>query len=86
MRETIVDAAVLYKGKVYPAKRHYLSMEAVWSEDPAAYVSQEMQGFVTNEGKFVSREDASWIAFRSGQTKTRKERLLSEHLWPEICD
>ncbi len=39
------------------------------------------QGFVTNEHRFVSREEAALIAFQAGQVGERKEKLYSEDLW-----
>ena len=44
-------------------------------------IPQEEQGFLTNRGIFVNRYQAGAIAYMAGQTKTRKEHLLSEDLW-----
>lgn len=41
----------------------------------------EVQGFITNTDRFVDREEASKIAFESGQTKELKKRLYSEDIY-----
>jgi len=80
-RERIINAAILYGGKIYKGHRHADIMGEIWSTLPDAHFPQSIQGFLTDTGRFVSRDEASLIAFRAGQTKTQKERLLSEHLW-----
>ena len=39
------------------------------------------QGFLTNDNRFVSREEAAEIAFKSGQIKVEKTYLFSEDVW-----
>lgn len=39
------------------------------------------QGFITNAGEFVSREEAAAIAYANGQIKAPKRDLFSEDLW-----
>lgn len=79
----ITDAAVMWKGKIYIGKRHSEIMHQIWDEEQTTNckITQEMQGFVTNEGKFVNRWQAGNIAFQSGQTKHHYESLLSEYVW-----
>lgn len=79
----IVAAAVNHGGKIWTGKRHAEIMGEIWAKEGSTqtYISQDAQGFITDDGEFVNRFQAGAIAFRSGQTATRKERLLSEHLW-----
>lgn len=77
----IVAAAVKVGDKIFQGKRHGQIMHAIQTEIPGTYVTQQMQGFVANDGKFYNRFQSGAIAFRSGQTKTRKQSLLSEDVW-----
>ena len=45
--------------------------------------SDYQQGFITDEKPmhFVTREEASKIAYEAGQTKELKRTLFSEDLW-----
>ena len=56
-------------------------MQWIWEERGTEKISQMEQGFLTNRGIFVNRYQAGAIAYMAGQTKTRKEHLLSEDLW-----
>lgn len=44
-------------------------------------VGEYKQGFLTNEGNFVTREEAAVIALESGQISEPKSYLFSEDLW-----
>ena len=39
------------------------------------------QGFLTNDNRFVERDEAAEIAFRCGQIKGEKKYLFSEDVW-----
>lgn len=41
------------------------------------------QGFLTNKGNYLSREDAAKLAFSQGQITKPRSYLLSEDLWCE---
>lgn len=41
----------------------------------------QSQGFVTNQLRFVSREEAAEIAYKAGQIKEHVDKLFSEDLW-----
>ena len=41
----------------------------------------EVQGFLTNENRFVDRYEAAKIALASGQIKEPIEKLFSEDVW-----
>ena len=81
----IVQAAILYNGKVYRGWRHHLigldMLAARKCQRP--YPGGKAQGFVTSEGAFVDRQEAYQIAIASGQIVVSpcKYELYSEDLW-----
>ncbi len=44
-------------------------------------IFEKEQGFLTNKNRFVTREEAADIAYKSGQTKDKLIRLFSEDLY-----
>lgn len=88
---SITRVAIKFKGKVYslsePYRHHhiirYLSTTpgTQWSR----YLdNKHVQGFVTNDGRFVNRKQAFTIAHKSEQTLIGpffSEELYSENLW-----
>ena len=80
----IEKAAIRYKGKIYMGWRHDrigLKMRAD-NVCPRPYPGGKAQGFVTNEGKFVSRKRARVIADAAGQGHfPRPGQAYSEFLW-----
>jgi hypothetical protein len=77
----IASAAINHNGKIWTGRRHSEIMYDIWKVDEKAKIPQSEQGFVTDTGEFVNRFQAGAIAFRAGQTKERKQTLLSEHVW-----
>lgn len=73
----IVNAAILKDGVIYRARRHHL---IIWEHEPQFFNNCE-QGFVTDTGEFVDREEGAKIAFECGQIKEPKRILFSEDLW-----
>jgi len=78
--ETIVDAAIKTTGgDIFVDRRHHLILKR---HHP--HTKGGIQGFLTSEGRFVTREEATQIAISSGQIKEKKynkSRLFSEELW-----
>lgn len=77
----IVEAAILEGGRVWTGKRHHLIIRAIVADlgvDVIPVTGE--QGFVTDDGRFVGREEAAKIAFDAGQVTERKEYLFSEDL------
>jgi len=65
----IRSAAIRYKGIIYPGRSHY-EIGCKMVDDlvcPRPYPSGKNQGFVTEDGEFVSREEALKIALKAGQ-------------------
>jgi len=52
-----------------------------YDEKGIALMRTERQGFLTNEDRFVEREEAAQIAFEAGQIKQHKIVLYSEDLY-----
>ncbi len=75
----IVAAAILVDGEVHTGKRHC----DIFKMAPTfGGWKHGIQGFVTDDDKFVSRKAARSIAIRSGQiTETISAELTSEDLW-----
>ena len=44
-------------------------------------IRRDMDGFITDEGQFLNREEAAQYAFEHGQIKEEVELLFSEDLW-----
>ncbi len=44
-------------------------------------IEEREQGFITNQNRFVTREEAAEIAYQSGQIKEKKDSLYSEDVW-----
>ena len=73
-------AAVKIDDKIYKCRRHFEGIKLA-IQDGAEHVYQQDQGFLTDEGEFVSRKEAAKIAFMAGQTNEIKNPLMSEDLW-----
>lgn len=42
---------------------------------------RQIQGFLTNKDRFLTREEAALVAFEAGQTKELETKLISEDLY-----
>jgi len=78
----ITAAAVNVNGAIFTGSRHYKIINDLAKSNPDLYITQEMQGFVDDYGNFLSRYEAAELAFKCGQIKRYKTRLLSEDIWP----
>jgi hypothetical protein len=79
----ITAAAIRHDGKVYTGRRHCQIIRDIVASTSTKRVLGE-QGFVLEDGRFVNREDAAFIALASGQIKELKfntTKLFSEDLW-----
>lgn len=81
----IVRAAVLQDGHVWTGWRHYQLIHQI-IKDTHKTVTQDMQGFWTDDNRFVRRVAAGPIAWKAGQLSDdypHDKTLLSEYLWDE---
>lgn len=85
-QETIYAAAIRHKGRVCymaPPSRHHDIIYNI-AQNEGGFDQSSEQGFVTNDGRFVGREEAAKIAIEAGQieqTKFQPGILFSEDLW-----
>jgi hypothetical protein len=84
-QETIVGVAVIHDGKTYTLpkpNRHHHVLKQIY--DLHGVPADGTQGFYTDEGRFLNRQQAYDLARNNGQLKERKifeSRLYSEDLW-----
>lgn len=82
----IVEAAIAVSdGKVFTGRRHFEIFPKAIFEGYDLKGENSVQGFLTDEGVFLTREAAYYHAIECGQIKkediTRGAWLLSEDLW-----
>lgn len=83
---TIERVAIVHNGIIYSLPRpfrHHDVMKVIWLESGSSKIDGE-QGFVTSDGRFVTREEARVIAEEAGQLldcARDSDILLSEELW-----
>lgn len=84
--EAIVAVAVMLDGEVWqlprPARHHHVLM-ALDHVLPGRAIEAHEQGFMTNTGRYVTRQEAAMIATQAGQVATlhAPPQLFSEDLW-----
>jgi len=76
----IKEAAILKNGTVYTGKRHCNIINDNYPK-VGRFGHPDIQGFVTDDGRFVNRQEAAKIAFECGQTKEYKQTLYSEDIY-----
>jgi hypothetical protein len=78
----IAAAAILRDGRAWTGIRHHLIMRQMVEElGPGIAPIDDPQGFVTDDGRFVEREEAAKIAFDAGQIQKPKKVLFSEDVF-----
>ena len=76
--ERLVNSAILYEGIIYQGKRHH----NIINENRNVTVRYGIQGFITDTGRFVTREEGLDIALLNGQcSELLGSVLTSEDLW-----
>jgi len=87
--EKISFAAVIYNNCIYTGKHHSECIQKVvahYDGHPDVKVTGKMQGFLTNQKRYVDRYEAMKIGFASGQIteeKFRGDMAFSENFWCE---
>lgn len=83
---TIIAAAIMQGGKIYfceaPCRHHHV----IWAKcqlDGKGFDDTQVQGFLTNDGRFLNRRDARTAVIATGQCPHPFHRsdLFSEDLW-----
>ncbi len=78
----IVAAAINERGKVWTGRRHHEIIQAiVAARGRAEGPVYGEQGFLADNGRFVSREEAAKIAFEAGQIPGKLTWLFSEDIF-----
>lgn len=84
-REYIMAAATIHDGKCYAAKHHCICYRTIGRLSNGVKYNgslEEGSGFLTNLGRFVTRDDGLVIAKNRGQVgKDFTGTLYSEDLW-----
>ncbi len=70
-------AAINKDGIIYVGYRHHNIINA----NVPGFFKNCIQGFVTDEDKFVDRAVAAEIAYKAKQISKRKKRLFSEDIY-----
>lgn len=73
----IIKAAIIKGGTIYTGKRH----GDIFPQMPIGFLRCAEQGFVTENGEFVNRNQAAQIAYECGQIPRPKPELFSEDLY-----
>ena len=74
----IVESAILFEGIIHRGRRHY---NILGSAKTFGGLKYGKQGFVDDQGIFLTREEAAKVAFECGQIKEEKRILFSEDLY-----
>ncbi len=82
----LVAAAIIRDGVVESRgfKSHYLIRAALGDKDPSQKHPGDVEGFLTSEEKFVTREEALAIGIASGQLSIRYVGLQRDLLSSDI--
>ena len=82
--ERIGKAAVRTKdGRIITGGKHAEIIEEIFDTLGPTYTTDTEMGFVTSDGRFVSRNEAAEIAYLAGQTNKKLETLHTENLYNE---
>ena len=79
----VTESAILQNGKIWTGKRHFELISQI-QKDGGERVSIDQQGFLTDDGLFVTRSQAWAIAIKAKQIDKSfdfKKVLTSEDLW-----
>jgi hypothetical protein len=85
---TIEHVAIMYEGKLWSLprpNRHHNIIRVIAACNGVGIKGPNVQGFLTDQGRFVDRKEALQIALAAGQVlnpdDVRGARLYSEDLW-----
>ena len=74
----IIQSAIQKDGKIYTGRRHH---EIINRTHPKGALKGGIQGFITDKGLFLTREEGAAYAYQNGQISSLKSKLFSEDLW-----
>lgn len=83
--EQIIQSAIFFQGEYYLGKRHHNCIKTIIEQTGVKRVpGSAPQGFWTDKGRFLTREEGAKLALANGQIKALKYHrtlLFSEDLW-----
>ena len=81
----IVQAALKIDGKIWKGcnkcRHSDLIKQYIITTENVELITNEMQGFLTDDGTFLNRKQAAEHAYINGQIPEQQETLISEDLW-----
>lgn len=81
MTEKLVAVGLIRDGETHGAKQgfkeHWKLRAALGDENPHQQKLTDTYGFITSDGRFVSRAEAMQIGARAGQCQVMRRDLLS---------
>lgn len=87
MTVRVERAAIMYQDEVFevprPGRHHTVIALMAARFGDGWYLTDDVQGFVLSDGRFVTRKEAARIALENGQTPALRwpPDLYSEDLW-----
>lgn len=89
--EKVAQAAVRYDAEVFTGRNHALIMGALYDRFETLPANEEGRledGFVTNTGRFITRQEAMALAVSSGQLNARSKAVRGciDGLESEVLD
>lgn len=87
--QQITHVAISYAGRIWslPApNRHHDVIREIIQQTRSGLYGPHSEGFLTEDGTYLDRRSARWLAASTGQFKrsaggTQSEELFSEDLW-----
>lgn len=81
MTERLIACAIIRDGVTHSSGRaHWEVRAALKDEDPYKGPPSDISGFMTSEGRFVTRDEAKPIAEVAGQCRPQGRELLSSDI------
>lgn len=80
----IIASAIKHRGVVFTGVRHGVIMQELSKLNLLdGYIHEEQQGFIDEDGHFMSREAARELAVDLGIIPANRVTLYSEDIWPD---
>ncbi len=77
------SAAVIYRDTLYYGNVHPVLLDEI-SNDHRGFVQADcVEGFVTKQGRFLTREEAKVVADKLGIVRPGRDKTMDPKLWSE---
>lgn len=76
-------AVILKDGRIFTGKHHGDCIKKALENNAPIPITQKQQGFIDEDGNFLTRIEAGEVAFKSGQIKNNPKgnTICSERIW-----